>query len=288
MRVWTFYGFKGGIGRTLALVNVAAQLADRGYRVLAVDFDLEAPGLGSFGYLNSGLKLPGIVDYIHHFISYDSAPRVGDYVAQIKANPSVLVMLSGEGNPNYAAKMARINWFELYEKRDGFSLFEDMKAQWAIEFEPDYVLIDCGSGYASTVGICTRQLPDSVLAFFSPNAQNLYGLAQIVSQIRSESPTARRKKIALDFVMSAVPSMYDEDGILDDFRHRFEDRLGIEGLLTIHHYESFQLLRQSVFAVERPNSRLALEYQNITDLILGGNSRDAKTNGLEPEVDVFG
>ncbi|MCY4130089.1 MAG: ParA family protein [Gammaproteobacteria bacterium] len=272
MRVCTFYGFKGGVGRTLALVNVAAQLADKGYRVLVVDFDLESPGLGSFGYLNSGLSLPGIVDYVHHFLNFDSAPGVGDYVAQTKSNASILVMLSGEGNPNYAAKMARINWFDLYEKRDGFRLFEDMKAQWAIEIEPDYVLIDCCSGFASTVGICTRQLADYVLAFFSPNAQNLYGLKQIVSQIRAESPTVRRKNIELDFVMAAVPSMYDEDGILDDFRHRFEDQLGIGELLTIHHYESFQLLRQTVFAVERPNSRLALEYQKITDLIAGGNS----------------
>ena len=188
-------------------------------------------------------------------------------------------MLSGERNPNYAAKMARINWFELYEKRDGFNLFEDLKAQWAIEFEPDYVLIDCCSGYSSTVGICTRQLPDTVLAFFSPNAQNLYGLAQIVHQIRSESPTKRRKEIELGFVMAAVPSLYDEYGILDDLRHRFEDQLGIEELLTVHHFQSFQLLRQSVFAVERPNSRLALEYQKITDLILASSSRGTKEDG---------
>ena len=40
----TFYSFKGGVGRTMALVNAAVELARRGRRVLAVDFDLEAPG----------------------------------------------------------------------------------------------------------------------------------------------------------------------------------------------------------------------------------------------------
>jgi hypothetical protein len=44
-RVITFYSYKGGTGRSMALANVAWILASNGYRVLAVDWDLEAPGL---------------------------------------------------------------------------------------------------------------------------------------------------------------------------------------------------------------------------------------------------
>src|SRR5438309_3905571 len=44
----TFYSFKGGVGRTMALANIAVLLARRGLRVLAVDWDLEAPGLHHF------------------------------------------------------------------------------------------------------------------------------------------------------------------------------------------------------------------------------------------------
>jgi len=44
-RVVTFYSFKGGVGRTMSLVNVAHLLARDGFRVLLVDFDLEAPGM---------------------------------------------------------------------------------------------------------------------------------------------------------------------------------------------------------------------------------------------------
>ncbi len=47
-RVVTFYSFKGGVGRTMALVNVAHVLARSGLRVLMVDFDLEAPGMTHF------------------------------------------------------------------------------------------------------------------------------------------------------------------------------------------------------------------------------------------------
>jgi len=43
--VITFYSYKGGVGRTFLLANVGATLSRWGYRVLCVDFDLEAPGL---------------------------------------------------------------------------------------------------------------------------------------------------------------------------------------------------------------------------------------------------
>src|SRR5204863_6021010 len=44
-RIITFYSYKGGTGRSMALANVAWILASRGKRVLMVDWDLEAPGL---------------------------------------------------------------------------------------------------------------------------------------------------------------------------------------------------------------------------------------------------
>ncbi len=44
----TFYSWKGGVGRTMALANTAVQLARKGNRVLVVDWDLEAPGLSKY------------------------------------------------------------------------------------------------------------------------------------------------------------------------------------------------------------------------------------------------
>jgi len=47
-QVVTFYSYKGGTGRTMALANVAWILASAGKRVLVADWDLEAPGLHRF------------------------------------------------------------------------------------------------------------------------------------------------------------------------------------------------------------------------------------------------
>jgi Mrp family chromosome partitioning ATPase len=44
-RIVTFYSYKGGTGRSMAVANLAWILATNGKRVLLIDWDLEAPGL---------------------------------------------------------------------------------------------------------------------------------------------------------------------------------------------------------------------------------------------------
>ena len=61
----TFYSYKGGVGRTMALANIAVLLSQMGKRVLVVDWDLEAPGLERYftEYLFSkDQEKPGLLD----------------------------------------------------------------------------------------------------------------------------------------------------------------------------------------------------------------------------------
>ena len=47
--VVTFYSYKGGVGRSMVLANIAWLLAKKyGKSVILVDWDLEAPGLHRF------------------------------------------------------------------------------------------------------------------------------------------------------------------------------------------------------------------------------------------------
>ena len=65
--ICTFYSYKGGVGRTMALANVAEIFYKAGYRVLVVDWDLEAPGLERF-FPSVGLPhvldMPGLMDML--------------------------------------------------------------------------------------------------------------------------------------------------------------------------------------------------------------------------------
>ena len=279
MYITTFYSFKGGVGRTMALVNVAVELAQRGRRVLAVDFDLEAPGLDTFNIFRSRKRRPGIVDFVTEYLDTGRAPEVERFIhdsRDVGENGGCLwVMPSGEQHGKYATSFREIDWLDLYERHDGYLLFEDLKAQWEQFVKPDYVLIDSRTGHTDTGGICTRQLPDAVAILFFPNDQNLRGLTTVVQDIRSEAVSPRKKKIDLHFVMSNVPDLDDEDRVLERKIDAFREKLGFGGEpLILHRYDSLSLLNQVVFAKERPRSRLAREYCDLVEKIVGCNLAD--------------
>lgn len=46
--IFTFYSYKGGVGRSMALANIAELLYEHGRQVLMIDWDLDSPGLESF------------------------------------------------------------------------------------------------------------------------------------------------------------------------------------------------------------------------------------------------
>ena len=279
MYVTTFYSFKGGVGRTMALVNVAVELAQRGRRVLAVDFDLEAPGLDTFKVFRSRKKRPGIVDFVAEYLEAGRAPAVEHFVHESQGvgekGGRLWVMPSGEQHGRYAASFREIDWLDLYERRDGYLLFEDLKAQWEQVVKPDYVLIDSRTGHTDTGGICTRQLPDAVAILFFPNDQNLRGLTTVVQDVRAEAGNGRRKEIELHFVMSNVPDLDDEDRVLERKIGAFRKDLAFSGEpLVLHRYDSLSLLNQVIFTTDRPRSRLAKEYHQLVHEIVSGNLAD--------------
>jgi MinD-like ATPase involved in chromosome partitioning or flagellar assembly len=280
----TFYSFKGGVGRTMALTNVAVYLAQIGKRVLVVDFDLEAPGIDTLvlGPTNASRarNTPGVVDFVHEYLQGDTVPNVQEHVYEApdagRDGGRLWVMPAGRVDEGYAERLSHINWADLYEHQDGYVLFEDLKAQWWQCFEPDYVLIDSRTGMTDVGGICTRQLPDAVVLLFIPNEQNLRGLVQIVAEIRAEAETAQQKHITTHFVMSNVPDLDDEQRILERRERDFRRILRMKQPPTIiHHYDSLLLLNQAIFTRDRPRSRLSKEYQTLVARIRGENPEDA-------------
>ena len=101
----TFYAYKGGVGRSMALANVAVLLARRGLRVLAVDWDLEAPGLERyFSYFRMDATNAGL---LRMFIdaTHDSQLTYRDYLWAIDAgtnNPIALLPSGREQDSEYS------------------------------------------------------------------------------------------------------------------------------------------------------------------------------------------
>lgn len=281
MYIVTFYSFKGGVGRTLALVNIGIELARTGRRVILVDFDLEAPGIDTFDQTRPREPHPGIVEYVSAFLATSKSPDARDYIYEAlgvaKQDGRLWVMPAGKGDEEYSKNLSSIDWQKLYDQHNGFLMTEDLKEQWKASFDPEYVLIDSRTGHTDIGGICTRQLPDAVVTLFFPNEQNLAGLKPVVSAIRSEE-TITNKSIELHFVMSNVPDLDDEEEILRDLQLKFRERLNYHSLTSvIHHYDSLSLLKQTLFIAERPKSRLAKEYRSLMDAITERNMEDRES-----------
>ena len=294
MYVTTFYSFKGGVGRTMAMVNAAVTLALRGRRVLAVDFDIEAPGLDTFEVLRPREEIPGVIDFVSQYLESGQAPNAADFIDEcrdIGGNGGKLWIMPSGRNETYAANFNQVDWGRLYNRHDGYLLFEDLKEQWKQIVAPDYVLIDSRTGHTDTSGICTRQLPDAVVVLFFPNEQNLRGLTDVVRDIRSEAAGPRKKSIALHFVMSNVPDLDDEDRILENKIKAFQDKIGFRrDPMVVHRYDSLSLLNQVVFSKDRPRSRLSKEYGEIVREISmrNWNDRDGALEYIRQAVRRWG
>lgn len=195
--VVTFYSYKGGVGRSFTLANVAVLLARWGYRVLAIDWDLEAPGLHHY-FAPVLPKAPkgGVVDLAYDFLA--GAEKPGSHVLPLTLEEGTVGLLAaGRQDDAYAGRVQGIDWEDLY--RRGFAAFlERCRETWTKNY--DFVLIDSRTGISDIGGICTAQLPDRLVLVFTANEQSVTGavnIAQRANRARDRLPYDRQPHLVL-------------------------------------------------------------------------------------------
>jgi MinD-like ATPase involved in chromosome partitioning or flagellar assembly len=176
----TFYSYKGGVGRSMALANIAVLLARRGLKVLAVDWDLEAPGLERyFSYYDITGKGAGLLRML---VEARETGKIDESAFTLSvqcggSHPLTLLPSGREQDEAYSANLESFDWAKFFAHGGG-ALFEGLRSRWRREY--DIVLIDSRTGLSDTGGICTIQLPDIVVAMFTANHQSLYGVRDVM------------------------------------------------------------------------------------------------------------
>ena len=199
----TFYSFKGGVGRSMALANIAVLLAQRGLRVLAVDWDLEAPGLDR--YFRSQFEIAshndnaGLIDLLVDASDATSEQRPDwrDYVSSIDVAGKYPLSLITSGRPDgkYDAKVLDFDWRKFFEHADGGEFIEELREKWREEF--NVVLIDSRTGITDSGGVCTIQLPDILALVFTTNEQSVDGVIKVASRAQAARQTLAYDRMPL-------------------------------------------------------------------------------------------
>lgn len=231
-KVTTFYSFKGGNGRSMSMANVAWALATNGERVLAIDWDLEAPGLHRYFHpflRDPGqIESPGLVDHIWSYVEHRAHKTIErgelaelarpDRIVQqldlpFRRSKGVLHFIgAGKQDDDYSAKVGGLDWSTFYGRFGGES-FLDAMIEWA-RGRYTHILIDSRTGVADTAGVCTTQLPDSLVLFLVYNRQSIEGTAAIARSILR----TRKKKRKPPINMIVCPSRVEERGTVESAR----------------------------------------------------------------------
>jgi MinD-like ATPase involved in chromosome partitioning or flagellar assembly/tetratricopeptide (TPR) repeat protein len=251
----TFYSYKGGVGRAMALANVAVQLARKANRVLMVDWDLEAPGLVNYfiseeaqqkakvsvkppvdhGGLLALLKYGydgsnGVVEssaWQNKITGLSVPPDPPSYSSPTPPTPGQLDLLtSGYGDTNYSTILGDFSWKEFFAHRRGAEWLESLRDDWSKNY--DFILIDSRTGLTDSGGVCTVQMPDFLVLVFTANDQSLTNGLKVVAAIQEarQSFAFERGPLAVVPLLSRWDGKTEVD-LAEDWVKRVSDQVGV-------------------------------------------------------------
>jgi cellulose biosynthesis protein BcsQ len=246
-QVITFYSYKGGTGRSMALANVACLLARKwaeGKDVLMIDWDLEAPGLHRFfqGRLTTppGVEgkttideYPGLIDLFRELndATYSETSekteqteeRAKELLRGVDLDRFILptsilslkLMKAGrfDDQYQYSVRVNSFQWEEFYRRSPWLirAFAERLTERYR------YVLIDSRTGFTDISGICTMLMPERLVAVFTPNYQSLSG---VLNQVRRATDYRRQSDDLRPLVVFPLPSRIEaaEPQLREDWR----------------------------------------------------------------------
>lgn len=219
METITFYSYKGGSGRSLALANAAVYLAKLGFRVVALDFDLEAPGLHyKFSRNEDASPLAverGIVDFVNEFrLNGEVSLPLKNFAISVPIpgieKPMVHLIPAGRApSPDYWSMLSAINWQDLFYAKgaQGVQIFKELQSRILDEFQPDFLLVDSRTGITEIGGVATTLLADKVLCLVSPTLENLDGARTVLQSLQRSRREGSGTDLEIIVAVSRLPKM---------------------------------------------------------------------------------
>lgn len=183
-KIVSFYSYKGGVGRTVTLIQTAHLLADKGKKVAIIDLDIEAPSFNDvFEDDINGEK--GIINYLYnklYNIKSDENDSIAKFVSKLNVNSDgeVYVIPAGEISLKYIKMLELLKERRIYENQYITEFIMELEKQYNI----DYVLIDSRTGLNNWGALSIADISDEVFLCAYPNKENVKGINLILSLIK--------------------------------------------------------------------------------------------------------
>lgn len=178
----SFINYKGGVGKTSTLVNVAAALAEKGKRVLLFDLDTQSNSSVWLMRLDRWNKLNGDEGGFIYDIFDPGKLRIKDLIQR-----SVVENKDGEKLlPTLDLVPTNFNLIELEQEyradpsRPHFVTFREQLAE--VEEDYDYIFFDCPPNILRAAQ-CGLFCSNEVLVPANPDALSLIGFTLLVSKL---------------------------------------------------------------------------------------------------------
>ncbi len=279
MKTITFYSYKGGVGRSLALVNIASRLAEFGKKVCVIDFDLEAPGLHLKFRDIRKQNSQGIVDYVYEFSNNGRLPeKINEYTSEVvvpKSDTPITLITAGDTESSeYWKKLSSINWYELiYENPDGLAFFLKLKETIEDQIKPDFLLIDSRTGISETSGITLSLLAEEVVILAANNKENLFGAKWVIKTL-SERGNVLGKSPKINFVLSRIPFTNNpqdrgkETILLQRIKRQYLEPY-LNDINVIHSDRDLEESKQIKIAYgkDESNSQISIDYLKLFEVL---------------------
>jgi len=217
-----FASIKGGVGRSTSLCVLAASLASQGKRVLTVDMDLEAPGLGNMLLSNDTLPEFGLLDYLveqgisnledQFYVDMISSSWLTAGNGRIDVIPAI-GRRSLDNPANVLAKIARAylggNGDEINENNEPYSFTDSMRKlldRFNDSYQYDVILIDARAGLHETTATAIIGLGASVLFFGIDQPQTFSGYELLFAHLNTMSDDSLEDwRNRITFVQAKAP-----------------------------------------------------------------------------------
>jgi cellulose biosynthesis protein BcsQ len=220
-RTVTFYSFKGGVGRTTALTHVAWILAMGGRKVVAVDLDLEAPGLSTAFNLQPQPKY-GIVDYFYERSYLPEGIKASISITEIfgevripNAKGRLFVVPAGCLSLDYISKVDDLHANTIIDGDQ--NLWTVFKREIYEQLKPDVILIDSRTGINQWGALSLIQAADDAVIFLFPNEQNKQGIKLLLQSLQNLN------KLSINFVFSPVPDVSKLDKVKEIYQSLLDE-----------------------------------------------------------------